>query len=67
MRYEMILNLRLNKYEQEKIREKSIEINKKLISKNKQPVKESELLHVLLKKTIKKLYVNENGEIDLDI
>lgn len=63
----MILNLRLNKYEQETIREKSIEINKKLIAKNKQPVKESELLHIILKKTIKKVYVNENGEIELNI
>ncbi len=59
-------NLRLNKFEQEAIRRKSIEINKKLVEKGKAPLKESELLHKILKKAIKKTKLDENSEITIE-
>lgn len=58
-------NLRLSKNEQEAIRAKSIEINKKLVEKGKAPYKESELIHIILKETIRKLMVDETGEVKI--
>lgn len=57
--------LRLNPTEAEAIRQKNIEVNKKLIAMNKEPLKESELTHKLIELALKNMYVNKNGEIEI--
>lgn len=57
--------LRLNDEEVESVREKAIEINKKLIRLEKEPVKDSELMHVILKLGTKNIIVNKDGEFEI--
>ena len=57
--------LRLNDEEVEKVREKAIEINKKLIRLEKEPVKDSELMHVILRLGTENIIVNKNGELEI--
>lgn len=59
----MAMTVRLNEWEQEEIRKKAVEINKKLIGKGKQPIRDSQLVHEILQKCIKKVEVTESGEI----
>lgn len=59
--------LRLTDEEQEKIRTKSIELNKQLIMKDKAPIRESELVHLILEKTIKYVKADKNGELFIDL
>ncbi len=47
------------------LRDKSIEINKILIGEGIQPLKDSELLHLVLKDAIKRIKVNKEGVVDL--
>jgi hypothetical protein len=54
----MITNLRLSKAEQEALRAKSIQLNKKLINNDKMPLTESDLAHIILKKGISKAMLN---------
>ena len=44
----MAMTVRLNDWEQEEIRKKAVEINKKLIKEGKQPVRHSQLVHQIL-------------------
>lgn len=53
--------LRLNKFEQEAIRIKAVEINKKLLDLGMQPLNDSALLHEILKIAIKSLKINNKG------
>lgn len=62
----MVTAVRLTTDEQEEIRKKCIEINKLLIKNNKMPVKESELIHKILEKTISCVQVNNSGEIYIE-
>ena len=55
--------LRLNPREKELLREKAVEINKKLISKNLEPVKDTELAHIVLEQSIKFAEVTPSGAI----
>jgi hypothetical protein len=57
--------LRLNDEEVEKVREKAIEINKKLIRLEKEPVKDSELMHVILRLGTENIIVNKDGELEI--
>lgn len=57
--------LRLNDEEVESVREKAIEINKKLIRLEKEPIKDSELMHVILKLGTKNIIVNKDGEFEI--
>lgn len=57
--------LRLNEEEVEKVREKAIEINKKLIRLEKEPVKDSELMHIILKLGTENIIVNKDGELEI--
>lgn len=57
--------LRLNDEEVESVREKAIEINKKLIRLEKEPVKDSELMHLILKLGTKNIIVNKEGEFEI--
>lgn len=63
----MATNVRLNDMEQEAIRKKCIEINKLLIGNNKEPLKDSELVHKILDLSITYAKVSTKGEIYLDI
>ena len=57
----MAANLRLSKWEQEILREKAIKINKKLVNNNFEPMKDSEIIHLILAKTLPLLEANEGG------
>lgn len=55
--------LRLSDDEVEALRIKAIEINKILIHKGMQPLKDSEIAHAVLKESIKKAFVMSDGKI----
>jgi len=57
--------LRLNEEEVEKVRNKCININKKLIQLDKEPIKDSELMHKVLALGIKNVIVNKDGELEI--
>lgn len=59
----MTESIRLNKSEKEAIRKKSIEINKALIEKGRQPMRDSEIIHEILKQAIGKLEITQSGNI----
>lgn len=63
---EMPKTLRLTTDEQEKLRKKCIEINKLLIGKNKEPLRDSELAHEILEKSISYVKISASGEIYID-
>jgi ribosomal protein L22 len=63
---DMAITLRLSKIEQEKIRKKAIEINKLLVAKGHQPLKDSELIHQILEKAIENAKLNTKGEVVID-
>jgi len=62
----MAMTIRLNDWEQEEIRKKAVEINKKLIEKSKQPIRDSQLVHKILEQCIKKVEVTKSGEIVIE-
>lgn len=55
--------IRLNSKEKELLREKAVEINKILIAKRLEPVKDTELAHIVLEQGIKYVEVTESGKI----
>ena len=57
--------LRIKDAQEELIRQLAIELNKKLIMMNRQPLKDSELTHKLLDEAIKRAVISPNGEIHL--
>lgn len=59
----MAKTVRLSEIEQEKIRKKAVEVNKKLVEQMKQPLKESELLHVIIEQAINRVEVTKSGNI----
>ncbi len=63
----MAKTFRLTDKEVEWIRVKSTEINKILINSNKEPLRDSELLHKILEKTVRYVKVTKNGEIYIDV
>ena len=63
----MATNVRLNDMEQEAIRKKCIEINKLLIQNNKEPLKDSEMVHKILELSITYVKVTNKGEVYLDM
>lgn len=56
--------MRINDLEQEAIRKKAIEINKKLVEEGAAPIKDSELVHKILIAAINKTKV-EKGKVVL--
>lgn len=58
--------LRLSKSEEKAITEKCVEINKLLIGESRQPVKNSELIHIVLTNVIKRIKINKRGEIEVE-
>jgi hypothetical protein len=63
----MPTTLRLTKEEEKNLREKCIEINKILVSQGQLPMRESELAHKILKKTIKHVKVEKDGEMIINV
>lgn len=55
--------LRLNTKEKELLREKAVEINKILIGKRLEPVKDTELAHIILEESIGCAEVTASGKI----
>lgn len=61
----MIKMLRIKEVQSENLRKKCIEINKILISMNKEPLKDSEIDHKILDIGIKSIFVNKYGELEM--
>lgn len=59
----MAKTVRLSEIEQEKIRKKAVEVNKKLVEQMRQPLKDSELIHVIIEQAIDRLEVTKSGNI----
>lgn len=57
--------LRLKDEEVEKVRQKAIEINKKLIKLDKEPLKDSELIHIVISLGLENIVVNKNGDLEI--
>lgn len=55
--------LRITDEEEEMLRVKCVELNKFLINRGFKPIRDSELVHMILKQTISDAYVMANGEI----
>ena len=55
--------LRLNSKEKELLRNKAVELNKKLIAKKCEPVKDTELAHLILEQAIELAEVSESGKV----
>ncbi len=49
--------------EQERLRRKAIELNKVLINRGLEPIKDSELVHRILDQTIEAAEVSSSGEV----
>jgi len=59
----MAVTVRLNDSEQERLRRKAIELNKVLINRGLEPIKDSELVHRILDQTIESAEVSSSGEV----
>jgi hypothetical protein len=59
-------NVRLTQSEQEAIRQKAIEFNKLLIKQGRQPLRDSELVHKILEKSVPYARLTESGEIFIE-
>ena len=59
--------LRLKEVEQELLRKKCIDINKVLIMNDHPPVSESDLAHLALEMTLKKIKADKEGNIFIDL
>lgn len=61
----MAMTVRLNDREQEGLRKKCVEINKLLIQRGMQPIKDSELVHIILEQTIAYAELTPSGNIKI--
>lgn len=59
----MVQSVRLNDKEQEILRRKAVELNKVLIQKGEQPVRDSELVHILIEQGIELIEVGNSGNV----
>lgn len=62
----MAKTVRLSDEEQELIRKKAVILNKRLMDKNKQPLRDSELVHAVIQLALDKIEVSASGELILD-
>ena len=58
--------LRIKDKQEEQIRQLAIGFNKKLVQMGKQPLRDSELTHILLDAALDKAVLTENGEVTLN-
>lgn len=59
----MAITVRMSDKEQEMLRKKCIELNKLLINRNLMPIKESELVHIILEQCINETELTTSGQI----
>lgn len=59
----MVQSVRLNEKEQEMLRKKAVELNKVLIQKGQQPVRDSELVHILIEQGIDLVEIGNSGNV----
>lgn len=59
----MAITVRMNDKEQELLRKKCIELNKQLINRNLMPIKESELVHIILEQCISNVQLSASGNL----
>jgi hypothetical protein len=59
----MAITVRMNDKEQEMLRKKCIDLNKQLISRNLMPIKESELVHIILEQCISNVQLSASGNL----
>jgi len=62
----MATNVRLTQSEQEAIRQKAIEFNKLLIKQGRQPMRDSELVHKILEKSVPYARLTESGDVVIE-
>ncbi|WP_324645719.1 hypothetical protein [Acinetobacter sp. MD2] len=62
-RKEMVQSVRLNDKEQEMLRKKAVELNKVLIQKGQQPIRDSEVVHILIEHGIDLIEVGNSGNL----
>ena len=62
---EMVQSVRINDAEQEMLRKKAVELNKVLIQKGQQPVRDSELIHILIEEGLEMLEVGNSGTVKI--
>lgn len=53
--------LRIKDDQEEKIRQLAVAANKKLIQLGREPLRDSELAHMLLNEALKRAYINDDG------
>jgi hypothetical protein len=63
----MPTNIRLSQAEQEALRKKAIDLNKELVKRGMQPLKDSELVHAFLEQAIASLELSASGQIVMHI
>ena len=61
--FKMVQSVRLNDQEQEALRKKAVELNKILIQKGQQPIRDSELVHILIEQGIEFIEVGTSGNV----
>ena len=61
----MVQSVRLNDMEQERLRKKAVELNKALIQKGQQPVRDSELVHTLIEEGIDLIEISNSGKLTI--
>lgn len=61
----MVQSVRINDKEQELLRKKAVELNKVLIQKGQQPVRDSELIHILIDEGLELLEVGNSGTVKI--
>lgn len=59
----MVQSVRLNDQEQKALRKKAVELNKILIQKGQQPIRDSELVHILIEQGIEFIEVGSSGNV----
>lgn len=58
----MVQSVRLNEQEQELLRKKAVELNKVLIQRGQQPLRDSELVHILIEEGLNLIEVGASGK-----
>lgn len=63
--YDMVQSVRLNDKEQEELRKKAVELNKALIAKGQQPIRDSELVHILIESGLDLVEISNSGKLHI--
>ncbi|EET83018.1 hypothetical protein ACE5JW_10000 [Acinetobacter radioresistens] len=61
----MVKSVRINDEEQEQLRKKAVELNKVLIQKGQQPLRDSEIVHILIDEGLELLEVGSSGKVKI--